>query len=79
MINLFKSKKIKSDTLWAIEDVNEYTYFASYNKEELVDFINNSTKILENDQSYLVCVYPSRDSIVPEHVQTVRTFLIPTI
>lgn len=76
MFNLTKSKK-KPTTIWAIEDVNEYNYFSSHNKQDVIDFINNSEKIQENDNAFLVVTYPDSKSFIPDDVKTVRTFMIP--
>lgn len=69
----------KSTTIWAVEDVNEYNYFSSQIKEEVIDFINNSKDILENDLSYLVVTYPDSKAIIPDDIKTVRMFMTPEV
>lgn len=71
MINLKKSNRV-----WSVEDVNEYTYFSSHSPKHVVDYINNNDKVKNNDEAYLVCEYESSMAIVPDTVQTVRTFLL---
>lgn len=74
-----KPKNTASTTIWAVEDVNEYNYFSSHSKEEVIDFINNSKKILENDLAYLVVTYPDSKAIIPDDIKTVRMFMIPEL
>lgn len=71
MIDLTKSTRV-----WSVEDVNEYTYFSSHSPEHVVNYINNSSKVRNNDEAYLVCEYESSRAIVPDDVKTVRTFLL---
>jgi hypothetical protein len=74
-----KPKNTASTTIWAVEDVNEYNYFSSHSKEEVIDFINNSKKILENDLAYLVVTYPDSKAIIPDDIKTVRMFMTPEV
>jgi hypothetical protein len=72
MIDLNKTKR-----LWAVEDKYEYTLFSSYIKEHVEQWLQQSPIIQQNDEAYLVMEYPDINSIIPEQVLTVRTFLLP--
>jgi hypothetical protein len=72
MIDLNKTKR-----LWAVEDKYEYTLFSSYIKEHVEQWLQQSPIIQQNDEAYLVMEYSDINSIIPEQVVTVRTFLLP--
>jgi len=72
MIDLNKTKR-----LWTVEDKYEYTLFSSYIKEHVEQWLQQSPIIQQNDEAYLVMEYPDINSIIPEQVLTVRTFLLP--
>ena len=72
MIDLNKTKR-----LWTVEDKYEYTLFSSYIKEHVEQWLQQSPIIQQNDEAYLVMEYSDINSIIPEQVVTVRTFLLP--
>jgi len=72
MIDLNKTKR-----LWAVEDKYEYTLFSSYIKEHVEQWLVQSPIIQQDDEAYLVMEYSDINSIIPEQVVTVRTFLLP--
>ena len=71
MITLTKTRRI-----WSVEDMNEYTYYSAHSRRLVMDYINNDPKIREHPDGYLVCEYPQSDSLVPDHVSTVKTFML---
>lgn len=61
--------------VWTIEDLTEYVVYASRSKKDLLTYIENNSTKLEGGK-YIVCLYPSSRSIIPDSVKTMRRFIL---
>ena len=69
-----KSRNINK-TIWTIEDLNEFAHYATSSKKDLNNHLQKNKEKYEDEQ-FIICKYDSMKSLVPDSVQTIKSFIL---